>query len=576
MPIARFQMPDGRVARFEVPDGTTPEQAQAVFDGFLRDQQSAGKDAASQMVSGASPDGGFKGSVAGGFLRGAKDLWDGGAQMLERALPEGARNTLNELNNAVADKTGLVSKLPQGGVTEQVKRDIADYEQARALAGREGFDFARLSGNVAAGMAVPGAKAASLPRTIAGKVGAGALVGAGANALMPVTEDGEFWEQKGAQAATGAVAGAASVPIAAGLSRIIKPNTSPEVKRLMDAGVTPTPGQILGGGFQRAEDKAMSIPILGDLIASSRKQGLADFQKAAYARALDPIGGQVPKEVGQSGMAAVREQLNSAYEKLLPKVVFQADNQFSQDVTNVLNMARSSLPDAEAAQLEKILKTQLFDRMTASGRMSGDSLKIVQSEIGRVARGYRGDSSYDKRQISAALDEVMSSIRKTLIRSNPQMADELSNIDKGYAIYTRLRDAAQRSGGNAGEFTPAQLAAAVKKADTSVGKRATTEGAALMQDLSDAGKSVLPSQVPNSGTADRFFMGMATGGGLAYLEPNALAAAGFASLPFVPGGRQLTAALLAKRPQSFNRLADIVSKSSPAIAIAAPQAVPSR
>ena len=31
MPVARFQMPDGRVARFEVPEGTTPEQAQSLM-----------------------------------------------------------------------------------------------------------------------------------------------------------------------------------------------------------------------------------------------------------------------------------------------------------------------------------------------------------------------------------------------------------------------------------------------------------------------------------------------------------------------------------------------------------------
>lgn len=35
MPIARFQMPDGRVARFEVPEGTTPEQAQAMIQAEL-------------------------------------------------------------------------------------------------------------------------------------------------------------------------------------------------------------------------------------------------------------------------------------------------------------------------------------------------------------------------------------------------------------------------------------------------------------------------------------------------------------------------------------------------------------
>lgn len=35
MPIARFEMPDGRIARFEVPDGTTPEQAQAMIAAEL-------------------------------------------------------------------------------------------------------------------------------------------------------------------------------------------------------------------------------------------------------------------------------------------------------------------------------------------------------------------------------------------------------------------------------------------------------------------------------------------------------------------------------------------------------------
>ena len=35
MPIARFQMPDGRVARFEVPDGTTPDQAQTMMEAHF-------------------------------------------------------------------------------------------------------------------------------------------------------------------------------------------------------------------------------------------------------------------------------------------------------------------------------------------------------------------------------------------------------------------------------------------------------------------------------------------------------------------------------------------------------------
>ena len=36
MPIARFQMPDGKIARFEVPAGTTPEQAQQMVSQYVK------------------------------------------------------------------------------------------------------------------------------------------------------------------------------------------------------------------------------------------------------------------------------------------------------------------------------------------------------------------------------------------------------------------------------------------------------------------------------------------------------------------------------------------------------------
>lgn len=36
MPVAKFEMPDGRIARFEVPEGTTPEQAQAMIEAELQ------------------------------------------------------------------------------------------------------------------------------------------------------------------------------------------------------------------------------------------------------------------------------------------------------------------------------------------------------------------------------------------------------------------------------------------------------------------------------------------------------------------------------------------------------------
>lgn len=53
MPIARFQMPDGRIARFEVPEGTSPEEAQALMEQAVASGAAAGKQA--QPKSGFLP-----------------------------------------------------------------------------------------------------------------------------------------------------------------------------------------------------------------------------------------------------------------------------------------------------------------------------------------------------------------------------------------------------------------------------------------------------------------------------------------------------------------------------------------
>lgn len=55
MPIAKFEMPDGRIARFEVPAGTTPEQAQGVFDNFMAGQTGGKAGAAPAQPEKAEP-----------------------------------------------------------------------------------------------------------------------------------------------------------------------------------------------------------------------------------------------------------------------------------------------------------------------------------------------------------------------------------------------------------------------------------------------------------------------------------------------------------------------------------------
>ena len=69
MPIARFQMPDGRIARFEVPDGTSPEEAQSIVQQELQQSMQP-----AQSTEPISPDYTLGEAASKALTRGTKQL----------------------------------------------------------------------------------------------------------------------------------------------------------------------------------------------------------------------------------------------------------------------------------------------------------------------------------------------------------------------------------------------------------------------------------------------------------------------------------------------------------------------
>lgn len=496
----------------------------------------------------------MQGGRLAGFVRGAKDIIDAGAQMAPRVLaniadrgPFGVRGAILEAQGQQPNQVSPVGDVLRDQakqVDQQIASEEAGYQQARTEAGRGGMDWMRLGGNVAA--SAPAVAAAPTGgAALSGRMIAGAGVGGSMGLAQPVTQNTEnFWEEKGKQAGVSAAGGALAAPITGFLARLISPSLTPGTRELAAQGVRPTVGQSLGGAANRVEQALSSVPFLGDMIRAGRFRSVEDFNRAAYNRALEPLGEKYAGPIGREGIEAVERKLSDAYGALLPKLTGTIDDQAANELRSLVKGAQTLGAD-KARQFATILQQKIGDKITPQGNMSGETIKAIESELGRLASGYRGSADMDSRLMGDALRETQAVIRRMVERHNPQFAGELQKINEGWANFVRLQSAASMLGARDGVFSPAQLLNAVKSSDKSVRKGAFSRGDALMQDLAESGKRVLGDTVPDSGTPLRTLTALGAGG---FVEPMSAAAGAVGMLPYTRFGQELTHNLMTQRP----------------------------
>jgi len=538
MPVARFEMPDGKIGRFEVPEGTTPEQAQSLISESLNPQQAAPKPQ-SRMEAALEA------------LRNPV-----GVEEKTRVVGPMIMGGLGETIKGVGAASQL---LPESIISPQTSQNVIDIGRAMTQGASKEFPIATGAGQIGSylipamglqkglNVATNAAKEIPAVANIIGKIpsyatamGEQAAIGGATSALTTPTDEG-----RGQASGIGAGLGALGVPVMAGFSRILSPTMTPDIKKMIAEKISMTPGQIMGGFLKSFEDKATSFPIVGEAINAARRKGIEDFNRAAYKRAVEPIGGEVPITTGREGVKYVKNQLEDAYDALLPKLIFKPDAVLFDSLSGLKkNVAGLKVDDA--AMVSNDVKDMIQSRMSDKGIIDGNNFKVLEEDFKKIIGDYKG-STGSQATIGRAYQQALADVRESLGRSNPQFADELAKINTGYANYARIRAAGSRAG-TSETFTPNQLSAAVRSADKSAGKGQTATGQALMQDLTDAAEKVLPSQIKDSGTAARI---LATDW-KDYLIGAATAA------PYMPGGRQITQALLTQRPETAKELAKLL------------------
>lgn len=251
MPIARFQMPDGRIARFEVPEGTTPEQAQGLISASLSGQA---PDKISESAKNFAKDGAqFLPGVGKAFA----DAGRGASQIIRSLGPQYA---------ASADAFGLPN---QADIDESRRLD-------KPLMDTTGGFIGNIAGNVAIGlpsMALGG----GLPAAMAG--------GAGLGAVQPTSSD----ESRVANMAGGAGAGAAGV----GLGRMIGAGYQ-GVKALFEPFTQGGRERIAGRMIQRFADDPASIA------------------RTSSAPTMTGARPTIAEQTGDAGLARLQDSLRAA------------------------------------------------------------------------------------------------------------------------------------------------------------------------------------------------------------------------------------------------------------------------
>ncbi len=384
----------------------------------------------------------------------------------------------------------------------------------------------------------------------------------------------------GQNALEGGALGAAAAPITGIAARAAYPavaQAGSDTRTLMDIGVRPTPGQMMGGTLNRIEQAATSLPVIGDFIKSARQRSVYQFNMGVMNDALAPIGETLDATTpGRGAIDEMHTRISNAYDRAVPNAGGMVDPQFQQELAQLQKNASMLAPD-RAQQFNNMIDNYVTNRIDpATGLMTGRGFKDAESDLGKAASGYlyNPNSDADARSLGNYLRDAQGTLRDWLGRVSPQDAVQIQAANAAFARGLRVERAASRPGAEPGIFSPAQYQGAVA---AYAPQSQVARGTALSQNLSDAGRAILGPTVPDSGTplrhAVQLGVGAAAGHGLGLPPALALGYGGAAAgtgAAYSPWGQSLMANMMAARYPWMANVATGARALSPVIAGTAP------
>lgn len=396
MPVARFQMPDGRVARFEVPDGTTPEQAQAMIASSMPERRDPyAETAASQSTAE---------NVLAGIGGGMKSLYLGGKQMLGMDSPGEIEDHKKALAGLRTTKAGAV-----GDFAGQAALAIP----SAFIPGANTMVGSTLLGSVFGALQPTGEGESRLANVGFGAAGGAAgkylgdklvnLLRGSANAANATAQAGQGAASATSQVSGGATArgtgggynfGTVGEDVSAGLN-------APQQAILQTGrkmGFQVTPGQASGSrALQQLEAKLESQPMTSGRFNQIR----ANNQTALNRAAADAIG-ETSDTLDSAALDQARDRISGIYKMVADKTPRAIDPEtFTNRLAGIESDFEGLLP---GSVLDHPLTKRLFS-YAEKGQATGEQLQDLASKLGKAANNQMTSAGGD-RQMGMALFQI--------------------------------------------------------------------------------------------------------------------------------------------------------------------------
>jgi hypothetical protein len=415
----------------------------------------------------------------------------------------------NSLMNLSRGASNLLLQIPQDtGINQQRQRaqlvqlqpeqQQADIAQSKR---NEAYPAASFIGSIAPSLLMP---ANTIPK---------AFISGALNSGLQYQQDPTEQLKSGAEGGV----------LSALLSSLLSPRLAkdPQAIELEKRGINLTPGQmadrnsLVPSTVKYIEDSMSSIPFVGGQVRARQADSLASFNNSEINKALETIPNKSidTKTTGFNAIDTAHQFISDHYDEGLKGVkVNLADDQIkaiknASDATNLL-------PPSYLSRFNTTVDSVLHP-LTQSGFQSGDVYKEVISNLNTKIRKFNRSTDPVDDQIAEHLMQTKDELNNQLHRvgsflkldSNSAnfdptiMLSKLSEADTAFARMIPIDKAVSQTNSSTGLFTPHSLYSAIRSETSNA--QTTARGRGFNQKEAAQARNILPSQVPDSGTAGR-------------------------------------------------------------------------